>query len=57
MQTKQPGLRYFITEGQAFPELSWTRDTGKKLLQAVEPGINKRPKPTGKTQEEPSNSI
>jgi hypothetical protein len=39
---EEQGLRYFKQKGSSIPELSWTRDTVEKLLQAVEPSVKKK---------------
>jgi hypothetical protein len=39
---EEQGLRYFRMKGSCFPELSWVHDTLEKLLQAVEPAVQKR---------------
>jgi hypothetical protein len=39
---EEQGLRYFKEKGSSIPELSWTRDTVDKLLQAVERSVKKK---------------
>lgn len=46
---EEQGLRYFKMKGSSFPDLSWTRDTVAKLLQAVEPAVEEKRKADGIT--------
>jgi hypothetical protein len=46
---EEQGLRYFKMKGSTFPDLSWTRDTVAKLLQAVEPAVEEKRKTDGIT--------
>jgi hypothetical protein len=39
---EEQGLRYFRTKGSTYPDLAWTRDAVEKLLQAIEPAVEKR---------------
>ena len=46
---KQQGFRYFELQTTTIPELSWTRDTVRELIQVIEPHILSAdvPGPTG----------
>jgi len=44
---EEQGLRYYKTSSSTFPELPWTRDIVEKLLQAVEPSVEKKAEADG----------
>jgi hypothetical protein len=39
---EEQGLRYFRTKGATYPDLSWSKDAVKRLLQAIEPAVKRK---------------